>query len=272
MRGKKLLALLAIVVVSVVAVGASHGIFVVSDLAASAGIAEIVRVAEAPSGNVIVIPPDRPQPVVPSPPDGATPQPPPVVLHARWYLSGDIAQGCRVMYSEPKNGSYIFVPYQGHIIWIAYNSSGLYPAAGKWRGHIKIMGMSNGDVVLVFIGVFDNRTREFTPHGIAIITKPEQNFTIRARTFSVGRDQYLAFAVYNLFLPWLKINTCNGACYIEKWLYIPCDIRIDDDGSYTGVYEAEVKRFDGEVVFVRGFAERSVTVPVTLTINRYTQS
>ena len=228
---------LALFVIALVATTAFAGNF---------GATETVKTAitetasEHQSGNVIPFPP------VPSPTPSLT-------LHTRWYLSGDIAQGCRVMYSEPKNGSYIFTHELGHIIWIAYNSSGLYPAGG-WRGHIKIMGMSNGDVVLVFIGVFDNRTREFTPHGIAIITKPEQNFTIRARTFSVGRDQYLAFAVYNLFLPWLKVNTCDGACYIEKWLYIPCDIRIDDGGGYTGVYEAEVKRFDGEIIFVRGFA------------------
>ena len=242
MRGKNLLALLAIVVVSVVAVGASHGIFVVSDLAASAGIAEIVRVAEAPSGNVIVIPPDRPQPVVPPPPDGATPQPPPVVLHARWYLSGDIAQGCRVMYSEPKNGSYVFVSYQGEVIWIAYNSTGWYPD-GKWTGCIKKIPVDYRFIVSV--GVFDNKSKVFIPYGSTVIGD-EQYFFIRTPSFSVDEDQYLAFMVYNP-MPWLKINTCDGACYIEKQTPNAC---IEDDGIITDVYEAEVRRFDDDIVHV----------------------
>jgi len=220
-----------IVLFSIIAVGTSFalGIFTATtcDIAEIAETAGAASVAEALSGNVI----PEPTPL------------PTLSLHTRWYLSGDIAQdiGYRVMYSEPKNGSYIFVPYRGEIIWIAYNSSGQYPA-GEWTGHIKKMGYE----CIVSIGVFDNRTKEFLACGSATITEPEQNFTIHTWAFSVGEDQYLALRVYNPS-PWLKINTCDGACYIDK----PCDIHIEDGDTFTGVYEGEVRRFNGSVVFVR---------------------
>ena len=222
---------LALFVIALVATAAFAGNFGATETAETA-ITETA--SEHQSGNVIPFPP------VPSPAPSLT-------LHTRWYLSGDIAQGCRVMYSEPKNGSYIFVPYRGEVIWIAYNSSGQY-TAGEWTGHIKKMGYE----CVVSIGVFDNRTKEFYVCGSATITEPEQNFTIHTWAFSVDEDQYLAFRVYSPSY-WVKINTCDGACYIDKWLCNSHDIRIDDDGGYTGVYEAEVKRFDGEIIFVRGF-------------------
>ena len=221
-----------IVLFSIIAVGISFvlGIFTAttSNLAETTGAASVT---EALSGNVI----PEPTPL------------PTLSPRTRWYLSGDVVQsiGCRVMYSEPKNGSYIFVPYCGEIIWIAYNSSGQYPA-GEWTGHIKKMGYE----CIVSIGVFDNRTKEFYVCGSATITEPEQNFTIRTWTFSVGEDQYLAFRVYNPSC-WVKVVTCDGACYIDKWLCDSDNTRIDDDGGYTGVYEVEVERLGGEVVFVR---------------------
>ena len=221
-----------IVLFSIIAVGISFvlGIFTAttSNLAETAGAASVT---EALSGNVI----PEPTPL------------PTLSLHTRWYLSGDIAQGigCRVMYSEPKNGSYIFVPYRGEIIWIAYNSSGLYPA-GEWTGHIKKMGYE----CVVSIGVFDNRTKEFLVCGSATITEPEQNFTIHTWAFTVGEDQYLAFKVYNPSY-WVKVVAYDGACYIGKWLCNSHDTRIEDDGGCAGVYEVDVERFGGEVVFVR---------------------
>ena len=228
---RKVFALL-IVLFSIIAVGTSFalGIFTAttSNIAETAETAGAASVTEALSGNVI----PEPTPL------------PTLSLHTRWYLSGDIAQGigCRVMYSEPKNGSYIFVHTGGEIIWIAYNSSDQYPA-GEWTGHIKKMGYE----CIVSVGVFDNRTKEFHVCGSATITEPEQNFTIHTWAFSVGEDQYLAFRVYNPS-PWLKINTCNGACYIDE----PCDVHIEDDDAFAGVHEGKVRRFNGSVVFVRG--------------------
>jgi len=134
---KVVLALLAIMAIAITSASSALGAFV----ATTSNSAETVSVTEALSGNVI----PEPTPL------------PTLSLHTRWYLSGDIADiGCRVMYSEPKNGSYIFVPYHSEIIWIAYNSSGQYPA-GEWTGHIKKMGYE----CIVSIGVFDNRTKEF---------------------------------------------------------------------------------------------------------------
>jgi len=228
---RKALALL-IVLFSIIAVGTSFALRIftatTSNLTETAETTRAASVTEALSGNVIL----EPTPL------------PTLSLHTRWYLSGDIAQGigCRVMYSEPKNGSYIFVPYCSEVVWIAYNSSGQYPA-GEWTGHIKKMGYE----CIVSIGVFDNRTKEFYVCGSATITEPEQNFTIHTWAFSVGEDQYLAFRVYNPS-SWVKINTCNGACYIDE----PCNIRIEDDDAFAGVYESKVRRFNGSVVFVRG--------------------
>jgi len=230
---------LLIVLFSIIAVGTSFalGIFTATtcNIAETAETAGAASVTEALSGNVI----PEPTPL------------PTLSLHTRWYLSGDIAQGigCRVMYSEPKNGSYIFVPYRGEIIWIAYNSSGWH-SAGNWTGHIKRFPATQE--CIVSIGVFDNKTKTFISYGSTIIGAIkgggyEQNFTIRTGAIFVGEDQYLAFRVYNPSY-WLKINTCNGACYIDK----PCDIRIEDDDAFAGMYESRVKRFNGSDVFVQG--------------------
>jgi len=224
---KVALALLAIIAIAITSASFALGAFIVT----TSNSAETASITKALSGNVI------PEPT----------SPPTLSLHTRWYLSGDIAKdiGCRVMYSEPKNGSYIFVPYHSEVIWIAYNSSGLYPA-GEWTGHIKKMGYE----CVVSIGVFDNRTKEFLVCGSATITEPEQNFTIHTWAFTVGEDQYLAFKVYNPSY-WVKVVAYDGACYIDKWLCNSHDTRIEDDGGCAGVYEVDVERFGGEVVFVR---------------------
>ena len=227
---KVVLALLAIMAIAITSASSALGAFV----ATTSNSAETVSVTEALSGNVI----PEPTPL------------PTLSLHTRWYLSGDIADiGCRVMYSEPKNGSYIFVPYHSEIIWIAYNSSGWH-SAGNWTGHIKRFPATQE--CIVSIGVFDNKTKTFISYGSTIIGAIkgggyEQNFTIRTGAIFVGEDQYLAFRVYNPSY-WLKINTCNGACYIDK----PCDIRIEDDDAFAGMYESRVKRFNGSDVFVQG--------------------
>ena len=141
-----------------------------------------------------------------------------------YYLSGDRVDGkppfsggpghnLRIMYSEPKYSSAdVFVPYHQQVVWIAYNSSGEYPA-GEWRGHIWKYPAWVGCVVK--IGVFDNETKTFTPYGSTEIGSGWRNdFVIHADAFTVGEDQYLAFAVYNPWF-WLGVVTWKGVSYVS---------------------------------------------------------
>ena len=140
-----------------------------------------------------------------------------------YYLSGDRVDGkppfsggpgheLRIMYTEPKESSAdVFVPYHSEVVWIAYNTTGEYPA-GDWVGHIWKYPAWVG--CRVSIGVFDNETKTFTPYGSTEIGSGWRNdFVIHADAFTVGEDQYLAFAVYNPWF-WLGVVTWKGVSYV----------------------------------------------------------
>ena len=128
-------------------------------------------------------------------------------------FSGGSGANLRIMSLVPRWGSAdVFVPYHQQVVWIAYNSSGEYPS-GDWVGHIwKYPAWVR---CRVSIGVFDNETKTFTPYGSTEIGSGWRNdFVIHADDFTVGENQYLAFAVYNPWF-WLGVVTWKGVSYVS---------------------------------------------------------
>ena len=139
----------------------------------------------------------------------------------RWYLSSTDSGLNKVMYKgSPSEGAEpVLVEWLEEAIWIADEPAGVdvgFPA-GDWTGHLRKTG--DGDKFEVEIGVWDGSDFYFWGYYDEgdFGASNDADFTIRADSFTVFEDEWLAFRVTNWDAEYdFYIVTAGGSSYVSS--------------------------------------------------------